>query len=129
MTNQLVCFPFVDGDLQEFSDNVLSDEEKEQVYNDEEIIKEWCHKGKLEIWRKNEEVELTLHYGHYLPTSSGVTFYWFDDNGHKYPMCLKDMNELLQQGLESSGVHAIFTYVKRGTKYGIKFLKKTETEV
>ena len=37
-----------------------------------------------------------------------------------------DADELLKQDMGTSRVHAIFTYVKRGQNYGIKFLRKIE---
>ena len=127
MTKKLICFPFIDGNLQEYSFHDLSDDERERVYNGEEVIKE-CGFNVIrhEIWKPNEEIELTLHYEGYSRGRSSVTFYWVDDNGHKYPMFIKDVDELLRQNMGASSVHAIFTYVKRGANYGIKFLRKAE---
>jgi len=125
MAKKLICFPFVDGNLQEYSFHNLTDDEIERVYNGEEIAKEYVYySDKKEIWKPNEEVELTLHYKDYGRGRSSVTFYWVDDNGHKYPMFLKDVDELLRQDMGTSSVHAIWTYVKRGQNYGIKFLRK-----
>ena len=127
MAKKLICFPFVDGNLQEYSFHNLTDDEIERVYNGEEIAKEYVYySDKKEIWKPNEEVELTLHYKDYGRGKSSVTFYWIDDNGHKYPMFLKDVDELLRQDMGTSSVHAIWTYVKRGQNYGIKFLRKVE---
>ena len=119
MTKKLICFPFVDGNLQEWSWNNLTDSERERVYNGEEVVK-----GSNEVWKPNKEVELTLHYQGYGRGRSAVTFYWVDDDGHKYPMFIKDVDELLQQDIGASSIHAIFTYVKRGANYGIKFLRR-----
>lgn len=41
-------------------------------------------------------------------------------------MFIKDVDELLRQDMGVSSVHGIFTYVKRGANYGIKFLRKAE---
>ena len=121
MTKKLICFPFVDGNLQEWSWNDLTDSERERVYNGEEVVK-----GSNEVWKPNKEVELTLHYKGYGRGRSAVTFYWADDDGHKYPMFIKDVDELLRQDIGTSSIHAIFTYVKRGDNYGIKFLRRVD---
>ena len=121
MTKKLICFPFIDGNLQEYSWNNLTDLERERVYNGEEVVK-----GSNEVWKPNKEVELTLHYEGFGRGRSAVTFYWVDDDGHKYPMFIKDVDELLRQDIGASSIHAIFTYVKRGSNYGIKFLRRVD---
>ena len=121
MTKKLICFPFIDGNLQEWSWNNLTDSERERVYSGEEVVK-----GSNEVWKPNKEVELTLHYKGYGRGRSAVTFYWVDDDGHKYPMFIKDVDELLRQDIGTSSIHAIFTYVKRGANYGIKFLRRVD---
>ena len=121
MTKKLICFPFIDGNLQEWSWNNLTDSERERVYNGEEVVK-----GSNEVWKPNKEVELTLHYKGYGRGRSAVTFYWADDDGHKYPMFIKDVDELLRQDIGTSSIHAIFTYAKRGANYGIKFLRRVD---
>ena len=124
MAKKLICFPFIDGNLQEYSFNHLDDSEIERVYNGEEVVKEFVNKNQKEIWKPNEEVELTLHYKNYSRGQSSVTFYWADDDGHTYPMFIKDVDELLRQDIGLSSIHAIWTYVKRGANYGIKFLRR-----
>ena len=121
MTKKLICFPFIDGNLQEWSWNNLTDSERKRVYNGEEVVK-----GSNEVWKPNKEVELTLHYQGYGRGRSAVTFYWTDDDGHTYPMFIKDVDELLRQDIGTSSIHAIFTYVKRGANYGIKFLRRVD---
>ena len=121
MIKKLICFPFIDGNLQEWSWNNLTDSERERVYNGEEVVK-----GSNEVWKPNKEVELTLHYQGYGRGRSAVTFYWVDDDGHKYPMFIRDVDELLRQDIGTSSIHAIFTYVKRGANYGIKFLRRVD---
>ena len=121
MAKKLICFPFINGNLQEWSWNNLTDSERERVYNGEEVVK-----GSNEVWKPNNEVELTLHYKGYGRGRSAVTFYWVDDDGHKYPMFIKDVDELLRQDIGTSSIHAIFTYVKRGNNYGIKFLRRVD---
>ena len=121
MAKKLICFPFIDGNLQEWSLNNLTDSERERVYNGEEVVK-----GSNEVWKPNKEVELTLHYEGFGRGRSAVTFYWVDDDGHKYPMFIKDVDELLRQDIGASSIHAIFTYVKRGANYGIKFLRRVD---
>ena len=127
MTKKLICFPFIDGNLQEWSWNNLTDLERERVYNGEEVVKGFSSdENKNEVWKPNKEVELTLHYQGYGRGRSAVTFYWVDDDGHKYPMFIKDIDELLRQDIGTSSIHAIFTYVKRGANYGIKFLRRVD---
>lgn len=125
MGKKLICFPFVNGELQEYSFRNLDDLEREKVYRGESVEFE-IYSGRKEVWKPNEEIELTLHYDGYGRGRSAVTFYWKDDNGHRYPMFIKDVDELLRQDIGVSSVHGIFTYVKRGANYGIKFLRKTE---
>ena len=127
MSKKLICFPFINGNLQEWSLNDLTDSERERVYNGEEVVKGFSHdESKNEVWKPNKEVELTLHYKGYGHGRSAVTFYWVDDDGHKYPMFIKDVDELLRQDIGTSSIHAIFTYVKRGANYGIKFLRRID---
>lgn len=125
MGKKLICFPFVNGDLQEYSFRNLDDSERERVYRGETVEIE-TYSGRKEVWKPNEEIELTLHYDGYGRGRSAVTFYWKDDNNHQYPMFIKDVDELLRQDMGTSSVHGIFTYVKRGANYGIKFLKRAE---
>ena len=125
MGKKLICFPFINGDLQEYSFRNLDDSERERVYRGE-IVEIEVYSGRKEVWKPNEEIELTLHYDGDGRGRSAVTFYWKDDNGHKYPMFIKDVDELLRQDMGFSNVHGIFTYVKRGANYGIKFLRKVE---
>ena len=122
---KLICFPFINGDLQEYSFRNLDDSERERVYRGETVEIE-TYSGRKEVWKPNEEIELTLHYDGYGRGRSAVTFYWKDDNNHQYPMFIKDVDELLRQDMGTSSVHGIFTYVKRGANYGIKFLRKVE---
>lgn len=124
MGKKLICFPFVNGDLQEYSFRNLDDSERERVYRGENVEIE-TYSGRKEVWKPNEEIKLTLHYDGYGRGRSAVTFYWKDD-GHKYPMFIKDVDELLRQDMRISSIHGIFTYVKRGANYGIKFLKRAE---
>lgn len=122
---KLICFPFINGDLQEYSFRNLDDSERERVYRGE-IVEIEVYSGRKEVWKPNEEIELTLHYDGYGRGRSAITFYWKDDNGYKYPMFIKDVDELLRQDMGTSSVRGIFTYVKRGANYGIKFLRKVE---
>ena len=127
MAKKLICFPFVNGDLQDYTWHELDDDERERVYNGEEVTTNFTYdNSKKIVWKPNEEIELTLHYKGYGRGRSAVTFYWIDDSNHKYPMFIKDVDELLRQNMGTSSVHAIFTYVKRGANYGIKFLRKVE---
>lgn len=119
MAKKLICFPFSKNDnLQDYSRYNLGDSERELVYQGKKIVSpDGC------IWRPNAEVELTLHYTRCGRGRSAVTFYWEDENGHSYPMFLTDMDEILKLNIGCGEIHAIYTYVKRGQNYGIKFLR------
>ena len=129
MAKKLICFPFLDGNLQEYSHYNLTDSEREQVYNGEKVITNgvyWRGDQRGIIWKPIEEVELTLHYKEFNRGRSAVTFYWTDDDGHEYPMFIKDVDELMRMNIAMSEIHAIWTYVKRGANYGIKFVRMVE---
>lgn len=119
---KLICFPFVNGNLQDWSATDLSDSDRTRVYNGEHIETSGWYG--TEVWKPNKEVELTLHYDHCGRGRSSVTFYWKDDDGHSYPMFLKDLDDMLTQDVCRSTIHGIFTYVKRGANYGVRFVKK-----
>lgn len=119
---KLICFPFIDGSLQNYSFYDLNDEEREKVYNGECVETPIYSNSKI-IWKPNEEVELTLHYDGYGRGRSAVTFYWSDSEGHTYPMFITDVDELFRKDVCTSNLHGIFTYVKRGANYGIKLLE------
>lgn len=125
MAKKLICFPFVDGNLQEYSSNNLDDETREKVYAGE-LVEIVLACGEKEVWKPNEEVELTLQYQGYGRGRSAVTFYWIDQNGYSYPMFIKDFDELLNLNIGISEIHGIFTYIKRGANYGVKFLRKAD---
>lgn len=103
MGKKLICFPFINGDLQEYSFRNLDDSERERVYRGE-IVEIEVYSGRKEVWKPNEEIELTLHYDGYGRGRSAVTFYWKDDTGHKYPMFIKDVDELLRQDMGTSSI-------------------------
>ena len=129
MAKKLICYPFVNGSLQEYSHHNLDDSERKRVYNGERVTSQGVYyvgDGREVIWKPNEEVELTLHYKDYGRGRSAVTFYWEDEYGHEYPMFIKDVDELLRQDIGMSRIHAIWTYVKRGANYGIKFVRRVE---
>ena len=127
MAKKLICFPFINGNLQEYSFNNLTDDERERVYNGEEVVKGFSYdENRKEVWKPKEEKEKKLKYKGYGRGRSAVTFYWADDDGHGYPMFIKDVDELLRQDIGTSSIHAIFTYVKRGANYGIKFLRRVD---
>lgn len=123
MGKKLICFPFVNGDLREYSPNNLDNETREKVYAGE-LVEIVFPNGEKELWKPNEEIELTLRYKGYGRGRSAVTFYWIDQNGYSYPMFIKDFDELVKLNIGTSEIHGTFTYIKRGANYGIKFLKK-----
>lgn len=117
-----ICFPFVDGDLQDYAWEIPDEEETEIIYSGKPFEKHGI------VWKPNEEVELTLHYDHYGRGRSAVGFIFKDDNGHQYPMFLTDMDDILKMGCCVTSIHAIFTYTKRGANYGIKFVRWCEND-
>ena len=126
---RLVCFPFIDGSLVEYSHYELDDSERERVYNGEKVVSQGMydmHDKREVVWKPNKEVKLTLHYTSYNRNRSSVIFYWEDEKGREYPMFVRDIDELLKQNIGTSSVRAIWTYVKRGQNYGIKFLRKVK---
>ena len=112
-----IAFPFVNGSLQGYIWNNLSDKETEMVYNGEDVTI-----GNIE-WRPNEEVELELYYVGHTRGRSAVTFYWKDANGHGYPMFIKDFEDMMLRIDTIKPAKGIFTYVKRGQNYGIKLVR------
>lgn len=115
---KLLCFPFINGSLQEYSFYNLNDDERDRIYNGEHI-----ESPDGTVWKPNEEIYLRLHYDGYARGRSAVTFYWKDSDGHRYPMFLTDMDDILKRNIGVSSLYGIFTYVKRGANYGIKLLK------
>lgn len=129
MAKKLICYPFFNGSLMEYSHYNLDDQERERVHNGERVTTQGAYyvgDGLEIVWKQNEEVELTLRYKDYGRGRSAVTFYWEDEYGHEYPMFIKDVDELLRQNIGMSSIHAIWTYVKRGANYGIKFVRRVE---
>ena len=129
MAKKLICYPFYNGSLMEYCYYNLNDSERERVYNNEVVTSRGVYyerDGREVVWKPNEEVELTLHYKDYGRGRSAVTFYWTDDDGHEYPMFIKDVDELLRQDIGVSNINAVWTYVKRGANYGIKFVRRVE---
>ena len=125
MISKLICYPFRNGNLLEFAFTSLTDDEKIQVYDIGEITKYsiWDN-DYSETWKPYEEFEATLHYRSYARGRSSITFYWIDDDSHQYPMFLKDFDKLLKQDINVLHIHGVWGYVKRGSDYGIKFIRK-----
>lgn len=124
---KLICFPFVNGNLQDYSYNDLTDEERRRVYDGEEVVlKSHGSWGADEIWKPNAEVELTLKYVNYSRGRSSAKIDWEDQKGHTYPMFMTDMDELFKIGVNTLSVHGIFTFVKRGANYGIKYVRSAD---
>lgn len=124
MAKKLVCYPFINGNLLDYVNRQISDDDAERIYNGEKPLTEYTDCGRVVEWRPNAEIELTLHYQGYTRGRSSVTFCWIDDDGHEYPMFVKDVSEMLKENAVSNPVHAVFTFNKRGANYGIKFLRK-----
>lgn len=112
-----IAFPFVKGDLQEYTWRNLTDEETEMVYCGSKVTQ-----GDIE-WMPNREVALALYYDGYGRGRSAVTFYWTDEQGHRYPMFIKDFDDMIMRIDTIKPAKGIFTYVKRGKNYGIKLVR------
>lgn len=52
MGKKLICFPFINGDLQEYSFRNLDDSERERVYRGE-IVEIEVYSGRKEVWKPN----------------------------------------------------------------------------
>ena len=77
-------------------------------------------------WRPNDPFHATLTYVGYTRGRSAAGFVWADDEGHNYPMFMKQMDELLTEGRigidllhGTSIVTGTWQVVKRGSNYGI----------
>jgi hypothetical protein len=74
-------------------------------------------------WRDNYEFDATLTYETYGRGRSSVTFYWKDDDGHRYTMFVSDFDDILNSvGLHGKKVTGRWTFVKKGQDYGVKLV-------
>lgn len=122
MDSKMACFPFIDGNLQIYSDFDLNDNEREKVYNGEKVEFELHYRNKVEKWKPLTKVKMKLRYIGYINEDGVVGFIYEDDNKHHYPMLINDFDNMIRQCDSVLSVNGVFTYVKRGKYYGIKLL-------
>lgn len=122
MDSKMACFPFIDGNLQIYSDFDLNDNEREKVYNGEKVEFELHYRNKVEEWKPLTKVKMKLRYIGYINEDGVVGFICEDDNKHHYPMLINDFDNMIRQCDSVLSVNGVFTYVKRGKYYGIKLL-------
>lgn len=128
MAEKLICFPFVDGNLQDYIDQELTENEINRVYNGEVVTTKrypYNHNDKtVVIWKPREEIELTLTYKSISRGRSSAKINWIDGEGHEFPMFLHDLDGLFNLDACSRKIHGIFRYIKRGCNFGIQMVKK-----
>lgn len=128
-TPKLLCVPFINGNLDgapnTFNTSNLTDAERERVYKERklEIERKFGRYEYYEVWKPNEEIEMTLRYKSHDVKNNSVTLYWENENGNMFPMFFSDFIKLLEEDKLRAEIHGIFTYVKRGSRYGIKLIK------
>lgn len=74
MAKKLVCYPFINGNLLDYVDLQISDDDAERIYNGEKPSTEYTDCGRVVEWRPNAEIELTLHYQGYARGRSSTKF-------------------------------------------------------
>lgn len=124
---KLIAYPFDrKGNMLDYAFQNLTKEETELVYVGKKNSFAPYYKSPVYIWKPNGEFELTLNYENYSRGRSSVTFYFRDEYGHRYPMFMTDFDDLLKENIGVHNIRAIFTYVKRGQNYGLKFVRKCD---
>lgn len=119
------------GNMQSYGmyslDDIKKNMTKEGVEGGYLIKREWQSGFKdVERWLLKGCEELTLEYEEYGRGCSSTTFYWRDSEGHRYPMFVSCLSEMLEKGVLNNKVHGMFAYVKRGQNYSIKWVGECE---
>lgn len=71
-------------------------------------------------WREVPTFPAHLRYDGYAKGRSAMTFYWLDQNNHRYPMFLSDFDKLMKDALITRGyVSGHWSVVKRSGYFGI----------
>jgi hypothetical protein len=81
---------------------------------------EECHPSY--VWRPFKEVELTLTFCEYTRGRSSTVFWWKDDEGHKYPMFVMEVERLLLEDKLRKTISGKWSAEKRGANYGIRLV-------
>lgn len=113
-------FPFdKDGNLLKYVGYYLSDDEVNFVCENGELLKsKWnCDV----VWKPQSVFLAEMKYCGFCRGQSACTFEWEDEHGHKYPMFAKDLDYMIKNRAALPLVDASWTYVQRGSNYGLKF--------
>lgn len=113
----MIPFRTKDGSLLQYTGCLPNTSQDEQWNN-----REW-------IWKENFIFEDDLQFVgfHRGCSSAGATFQSLND-GKEYNVFLKDLSDMiLADGFRCGIVHGLFTFVKRGQNYGLKYLKDGDT--
>lgn len=129
--------PFVDGNLQEYSsrnpnyDGTGDWTERRWTYDASSGEPGHYREVKGE-WRKIEPFSGFMFFDDWERGRSAVRLWWRDQDGHKYPMFMKDFADILHAGKigssamngkpTGSSVFGFWTVQKRGANYGIRLL-------
>lgn len=74
-------------------------------------------------WRQNEEFTATLRFDCFERGRSAAHAIFRDDDGHRFPMFLRELAELMtKEEFRAGKIHGRFIVVKRGANYGTKYL-------
>lgn len=140
--------PYMDGDLKEwvvdkypyrFSERRAVRDADGNLVVDEDDTSPWT-RYKTEVvdgeWRKNEPFRAFLTYDSWYKGRSAVRINWRDQDGHKYPMFMKDFDALMHSGKigaatsngqdfsRTSSAFGFWHVVKRGANYGLALLEE-----
>jgi hypothetical protein len=76
-------------------------------------------------WRRIESFIATMTLSTWRRGRSAAYFMWADEDGRHYPMFMADLNDLLTGATITKGsVRAVWTVRKRGSNYGIQFVRE-----
>jgi len=76
------------------------------------------------IWKQNYTFEKILTASDMSRGQSSATFTLVDDEGLEHNMFMKDMLTMVQNAkIEYGKINAVWTFIKRGQNYGIRFLE------
>ncbi|MEV1168574.1 hypothetical protein [Nonomuraea sp. NPDC049784] len=74
-------------------------------------------------WRLNEPFTATLKVTGFERGRSAARFFWADQDGHEFPMFLKDLDQMLMTADFTRGtVTGRWDVAKRGENYGLRYL-------
>jgi hypothetical protein len=97
-------------------------------YDDEGNLKHW-HSGTGADWRPNTPFRATLTFETRKRTygQEGKYCFWLDQDGHRFPMFLSTLPDLVQRSTITAGtVTAVWMVEKKGYGYGVRLAKEDE---